>query len=172
MTREIPYFNVENDFGGDQHKLDRFIMIKGGCAAVTACDCSIYFELYKNIHGLYPYDAQNISYKNYRQFSEIMTPYLHPRMGGIDKLETYIDGFKKFLVKRGVTQINFTAWHGEENISDTITKVKSTIDAGFPIPCALVFVHGLRRRRKIFRQSHDLRRIKARRTCRVVGHGI
>jgi len=133
--REIPFFKVENDFGGDQHKLDRFIMRKGGCAAVTACDCSIYFELYKNIHGLYPYDVKNISYKNYRQFSEIMMPYLRPRMMGINKLETYIDGFKKFLVKRGITQINFTAWHGEENISDTITKVKSTLDAGFPIPC-------------------------------------
>ena len=68
MRKELPYFNVESDLGGDQHKLDRFIMIKGGCAAVTACDCSIYFELYKNIHGLYPYDVKNISYKDYRRF--------------------------------------------------------------------------------------------------------
>ena len=135
MINEIPFFNVENDFGGDQHKLDRFIMIKGGCAAVTACDCSIYFELYKNIRRLYPYDIKNISYKNYRQFSEIMTPYLHPRMGGIDKLETYIDGFKKFLNRRNVTNINFTAWTRSENFSSTVEKVKAKIDAGFPIPC-------------------------------------
>lgn len=135
MVNEIPFFNVENDFGGDQHKLDRFIMQKGGCAAVTACDCSIYFELYKNIRGLYPYDIKNISYKNYRQFSEIMTPYLHPRMGGIDKLETYIDGFKKFLNRRNVTNINFTAWTRFENFSSTVEKIKSEIDAGFPIPC-------------------------------------
>lgn len=135
MVNEIPFFNVENDFGGDQHKLDRFIMQKGGCAAVTACDCSIYFELYKNIRGLYPYDIKNISYKNYRQFSEIMTPYLHPRMGGIDKLEIYIDGFKKFLKRRNVMNINFTAWTRQENFSSTVEKIKAEIDAGFPIPC-------------------------------------
>lgn len=135
MVNEIPFFNVENDFGGDQHKLDRFIMQKGGCAAVTACDCSIYFELYKNIRGLYPYDIKNISYKNYRQFSEIMTPYLHPRMGGIDKLEIYIDGFKKFLKRRNVMNINFTAWTRQENFSSTVEKIKSEFDELFPIPC-------------------------------------
>ena len=135
MRKELPYFKVENDLGGDQHKLERFIMIKGGCGAVTACDCSIQFELYKNIHGLYPYDVQNISYKNYRQFSEIMTPYLHPRMGGIDKLETYIEGFKKFLSKRGVSSLNFEGWDGAENLSSTVEKIKSQIDDGWLIPC-------------------------------------
>jgi len=135
MRKELPYFNVENDLGGDQHKLDRFIMRKGGCAAVTACDCCIYFELYKNIHGLYPYDVKNISYKNYRQFSEIMTPYLHPRMMGINKLSIYIDGFKKFLTKFGVTNLNFTAWEGTENLSSTQEKIKLQIDDGWPIPC-------------------------------------
>ena len=110
MKVELPYFNVEKDFGGDQHKLDRFIMRKGGCAAVTACDCCIYFELYKNLRGLYPYDVKNISYKNYRQFSEIMTPYLHPRMGGIDKLETYIDGFKKVFNIWGLPE-----WYVDKN---------------------------------------------------------
>ena len=135
MRKELPYFNVENDLGGDQHKLDRFIMRKGGCAAVTACDCCIYFELYKNIHGLYPYDAKNISYKNYRQFSEIMTPYLHPRMMGINKLSIYIDGFKKFLTKFGVTNLNFTAWEGTENLSSTQEKIKSQLNDGWLIPC-------------------------------------
>ena len=135
MRMELPYFNVENDFGGDQHKLDRFIMRKGGCAAVTACDCSIYFELYKNLRGLYPYDVQNISYKNYRQFSEIMTPYLHPRMSGIDKLETYIDGFKKFLAKRGVTNLNFQGWDGSENLQATQEKISAQINNGWLIPC-------------------------------------
>lgn len=135
MRVELPYFNVENDFGGDQHKLDRFIMRKGGCAAVTACDCCIYFELYKNLRGLYPYDLKNISYKNYRQFTEIMTPYLHPRMSGIDKLEIYIAGFKKFLSKYGVEDLNFEAWEGAENLSATEEKIKSQIDNGWLIPC-------------------------------------
>ncbi len=122
MQNELPYFNVESDLGGDQHKLDRFIMIKGGCAAVTACDCSIYFELYKDIHGLYPYDVKHISYKDYRRFSEIMTPYLHPRMGGIDKLQTYIDGFKKFLTRYGVTDLNFEEWYGANDVKATEKK--------------------------------------------------
>lgn len=135
MRKELPYFNVESDLGGDQHKLDRFIMIKGGCAAVTACDCSIYFELYKDIHGLYPYDVKNISYKDYRRFSEIMTPYLHPRMGGIDKLQTYIDGFKKFLTCYGVTNLNFDEWDGANDVKATEEKIKAQIDSGWLIPC-------------------------------------
>ena len=135
MRVELPYFNVENDFGGDQHKLDRFIMRKGGCAAVTACDCCIYFELYKNLRGLYPYDVENISYKNYRQFTEIMTPYLHPRMMGIDKLEIYIEGFKKFLSKYEVKDLKFEAWEGSENLFETEEKIKSQINEGWLIPC-------------------------------------
>lgn len=135
MRKELPYFNVESDLGGDQHKLDRFIMRKGGCAAVTACDCSIYFELYKNIHGLYPYDVKNISYKDYRRFTEIMTPYLHPRMMGINKLQIYVDGFKKFLTKYGVNDLNFEQWDGSEDIKATEEKIKSQIDSGWLIPC-------------------------------------
>ena len=135
MRKELPYFNVESDFGGDQHKLDRFIMRKGGCAAVTACDCCIYFELYKNLHGLYPYDLNNISYKNYRQFTEIMTPYLHPRMMGINKLEIYIDGFKKFLDKRGVTTLTFEGRDGTKDLASTQDKIIAQIDDGWLIPC-------------------------------------
>lgn len=134
MRKELPYFNVENDFGGDQHKLDRYITRRGGCAAVTACDCCIYFELYKNLRGLYPYDVKNISYKNYRQFTEIMTPYLHPRMMGIDKLQTYIDGFKKFLSKCNV-ELNFVPIEGTENFSVAWEKVLAQINDGWLIPC-------------------------------------
>lgn len=134
MRKELHYFNVEDDLGGDQHKLDRYIMRRGGCAAVTACDCCIYFELYKNLRGLYPYDVKNISYKNYRQFTEIMTPYLHPRMMGINKLQTYIDGFKKFLSKCNV-ELNFVPIEGEEKFSVAWEKVLSQINDGWLIPC-------------------------------------
>ena len=135
MRKELPYFYVESDIGGDQHKLDRFIMRKGGCAAVTACDCCIYFELYKNLRGLYPYDVKNISYKNYRQFTEIMTPYLHPRMMGIDKLEIYIEGFKKFLTKFGVTNLIFEGWNGAKDLASTQEKIIAQINDGRLIPC-------------------------------------
>ena len=48
MRKELPYFRVEGAFGGSQDWFtqDRW-MKRGGCAAITATDCSLYFSLYK-----------------------------------------------------------------------------------------------------------------------------
>ena len=64
-----------------------------------------------------------------------MTPYLHPRMMGIDKLEIYIEGFKKFLTKFGVTNLIFEGWDGTKDLASTQEKIKSQIDDGWLIPC-------------------------------------
>ena len=53
MRKELPYFRVEGAFGGSQDWFtqDRW-MKRGGCAAITATDCSLYFSPKKNIYPL------------------------------------------------------------------------------------------------------------------------
>ena len=135
MKIELPYFKIGNSLGGQQDWFPEYMMRIGGCAAVTACDCSIYFELYKNLRGLYPFDVKNISKTDYIKFSDVMKPYLHPRWQGIDKLEIYIDGFTKFLRDRGENNLKLLGWDGHNDFKATHMVLKYQIDNGFPIPC-------------------------------------
>ena len=135
MKVELPYFKIEDSFGGQQDWFPEYMMRIGGCGAVTACDCSIYFELYKNLHGLYPFDLKNLSKDDYIKFSNIMKPYLHPRWQGIDKLEIYIDGFTQFLRDKGENNLQLLGWDGHNDFKSTHMVLKHQIDNGYPIPC-------------------------------------
>ena len=135
MKVELPYFKIENSLGGQQDWFPEYMMRIGGCGAVTACDCSIYFELYKNLRGLYPFDVKNLSKFDYIKFSNVMKPYLHPRWQGINKLEIYIDGFTKFLRDRGENNLKLLGWDGHNDFKATHMVLKYQIDNGFPIPC-------------------------------------
>ena len=64
--------------------------------AATACDTCIYLALRKGMEGLYPYDAHRLTQQDYKAFSMKMKPYLKPRRGGIDRLETYMEGFGSY----------------------------------------------------------------------------
>jgi len=135
MKVELPYFFIGNSLGGQQEWLPEYMMRIGGCAAVTACDCSIYFELYKGVKNLYPFDKQKILKADYIKFTDAMKPYLHPRWSGIDKLSIYIDGFGKFLQDRGVENLTLSGWEGDANFESTHLILKYQIDNGFPVPC-------------------------------------
>lgn len=135
MKVELPYFKIGNSLGGQQDWFNEYMMRIGGCAAVTACDCSIYFELYKNLRGLYPFDVKNLSKNDYIKFSNVMKPYLHPRWQGIDKLEIYIDGFTQFLRDRGENNLQVLGWSGHNDFKSTHMVLKHQIDNGYPIPC-------------------------------------
>ena len=141
MKNELPYFNVGSAYGGAQDWCHTHWMKIGGCAAITACDCSIYFELYKAKAGLYPHDIQNISKANYVDFAYVMEPYLKPRWAGIDRLDIYIDGFSSFLRDHGVTDITLAPWDGENSLAATKETIKKQIDEGWLIPC-LTLKHG------------------------------
>ena len=56
MQKELDYFMIEHSYGGNQEWFLDPMMKIGGCAAVTACDSSIYFDCYKGTEGLYPYE--------------------------------------------------------------------------------------------------------------------
>ena len=136
--KELPHFYIGNSLGGQQEwysRLTDFGMHMGGCAAITACDCAIYFAKYFNLRGLYPFDLQNISREDYLRFGKIMEPYLYPRWSGVDKLEIYLDGFGRFLRDRNVSELKLSPWSGENSCSDTREIICRQIDAGFPMPC-------------------------------------
>ena len=138
VKKELPHFYIGESLGGQQDWYSRitdFGMHVGGCAAITACDCAIYFEKYLGIRGLYPFDLEKISQEDYLKFGKIMEPYLYPRWSGVDKLEIYLDGFGRFLSDRGVKNIKMSGWSGERDISETQKVISAQIEAGFPIPC-------------------------------------
>lgn len=134
MKKELPHFAVGSDYGGSQDWCTELWMNIGGCAAVTACDSSIFFMLHKGRRELYPYALADISRKDYVDFTDIMKPYLYPREGGVDRLDLYTDGFGQFLRDRGENAISMSPWPGEHDLSETKDTVKKQIDDGWLIP--------------------------------------
>ncbi|MCH5321391.1 MAG: hypothetical protein J1E36_06480 [Eubacterium sp.] len=134
MKKELDYFKVEGDYGFNQDKFTNLMMKMGGCAAVTACDSLIYFKKYKGIESLYPYDTNEISKKDYVDFSNIIKPYLHPRMSGVDKLDIYIDGLNDYLNDINETRIKLSGLSGDESIGTAKEFIAGQIDNGYPIP--------------------------------------
>jgi len=134
--KELPHFYIGSSLGGQQKwysRLTDFAMNAGGCAAITACDCAIYFEKYFGLRGLYPFDLENISREDYLRFGKIMERYLYPRWSGVDKLEIYLDAFGRFLKDRDAN-LKMSAWSGKKKFPDTRETICRQIDAGFPIP--------------------------------------
>ncbi|MBO4779575.1 MAG: hypothetical protein J5497_02940 [Selenomonadaceae bacterium] len=135
--KELPHFYIGNSLGGQQEWYSRitdFGMHVGGCAAITACDCAIYFEKYFGLRGLYPFDLQNLSREDYLRFGKIMEPYLYPRWSGVDKLEIYLEGFERFLKDRKV-DLRLSPWSGENNFVDSRQIICRQINSGYPLPC-------------------------------------
>lgn len=131
---ELPYFTVgENGYGGAQGWFTDKWMNIGGCAAVTACDSSIYFDLYRGTR-LYPKDMNNITREDYIDFGMEMKPYLKPRFTGIDTLKIYINGVKDFLFDKGEDRLYLAPFDGTEPYRSARSLVKTQIDEGFPIP--------------------------------------
>ena len=134
MKKELPHFAVGSDYGGSQDWCTELWMNIGGCAAVAACDSSIFFMLHKGRRELYPYALADISRKDYVDFTDIMKPYLYPREGGVDRLDLYTDGFGRFLRDRGENAISMSPWPGEHDLPETKDTVKKQIDNGWLIP--------------------------------------
>ena len=132
VIRELPHFNIEGYVGGNQDWFIDPMMKLGGCGAETACDISIYLDLYKGT-ALYPYDIKKLNKKDYISFSKVMKPYLSPRMSGIDRLDIYTEGFGKFLADRECECIGMEEISGDEKASEVISKIISQIDDRMPV---------------------------------------
>lgn len=138
MKKELPYFTIENSFGGNQSWFRDPMMHLGGCGAAAACDACINMALYDNKNHLYPYDIQGLGKEDYIRFSKKMKPYLRPRFQGINTLEVFIDGFYEYLKDVGEQDIRLTGCPGEVPVMEAAKKLISQIDNGIPIPFLLL----------------------------------
>ena len=103
MEKELPWFDIEGTYGGNQDWLKDPMMHLGGCGALAACDLCIYLAKYYGETSLVPFsdeELEKLSKERYIEFSNIMKPYLHPRWKGINTLEAWMDGFQKYLDDR------------------------------------------------------------------------
>lgn len=137
MKNELDYFYIDSSYGGCQNWFLDYMMRLGGCAAVTACDSCIYLDLYQDTDRLYPYDLQNLTKRDYINFSKIMKPYLRPRWTGIDTLELYIEGFGAYLSDHNAA-LAMRPFYGTQPAPEAKKHVMHQIDSGFPIPCLIL----------------------------------
>lgn len=133
MKRELDYFYIGESFGGNQDWCRDPMMHLGGCAALTACDICIYLARKKGLTHLYPFDAGQVTKKDYLRFSKLMKPYLRPRSRGVNRTGLYTDGFSRYLSDIGDTRIIFDEFDGTVNVSDAWETVKSQIDDEMPV---------------------------------------
>ncbi len=143
MWKEIPYFRIEGAFGGNQDWFTNIVMNMGGCGAATACDCCIYFARFLGLKELYPFDVDSLSIQDYKDFSQIMKPYIRPRVGGVKNPQWFIDGFEKYIrdinEKTGSQiQIDMDIFDGERNVDEARTLIMEQIDHRMPVPCLLL----------------------------------
>ena len=139
MKKSLAYFTIGDAYGGNQEWFTNVVMNIGGCGAATACDSCIYFAKQMGMTALYPYDINHLTKEEYRRFSQIMKPYIRPRVGGVKKLEWYMEGLNKYIQDvnhRENTQIKIgmRGLSGECSYEEASRAVKYQIDAGIPVP--------------------------------------
>jgi len=138
MKKELPYFNIEDSFGGNQDWFRDLMMKLGGCAAATACDTCIKMALYDNKIHLYPYEIQKLTKDEYIKFAMKMKPYLRPRMKGVNTLKLFIDGVQEYFNHVGEVDLLMEEFNGEMKTEDAAKEISIQIDNGIPIPFLLL----------------------------------
>ena len=138
MKNELPYFEINNSFGGNQNWFFEPWMRIGGCGALTMCDLMIYMAAFMDRPECYPYDISRLSKKDYRRFGMMMKPYLRPRETGIKDLPTFIEGAEAYLEYSEIEGIGFTAFGGDEPFAKARDAVADSIDRGLPLPMLML----------------------------------
>lgn len=139
IKKELEYFEIDGVFGGNQDWFTNVVMHIGGCAAATACDCCIYFAREMGLRELYPFDAGYLNKADYKRFSQMMKPYIRPRVGGVKTLAWFIGGFEKYIEDTGIPgRISMKEFPGNRTVGEAESFVKSQINQGMPIPVLLL----------------------------------
>lgn len=133
----IDYFNIEGTPGGNQDWCTDFWMHLGGCAALAACDLSICLSKNLRLTDCCPYDPENMTKKQYVDFSMVMKPYIHPRMGGVAELSLFTDGYGKYLNDRGY-DVTFDLCPGEKSFEEAEIFLKNALKKNLPVPFLLL----------------------------------
>ncbi|ROR23989.1 hypothetical protein EDD66_112120 [Mobilisporobacter senegalensis] len=136
MRKELPYFNIENSFGGNQTWFRDPMMKLGGCAAATACDACINMALNDNKSHLYPYDELNK--EEYIKFCMTMKPYLRPRFGGIKTLGMFIEGLQEYFKDVGERNLKLKEYPGEMQSKEAASEIQRQIDNNRAVPFLLL----------------------------------
>ena len=113
MKKELDYFSIDGVQGGSQDWMSNFLMKFGGCAALAACDTCIYLAAKQGWKQIYPYNIAHLCREDYDRFAMKMKPYLRPRIGGVDRLSLYIEGFQRYLADAGVTDLCLEGLEGQ-----------------------------------------------------------
>lgn len=137
MKKEIPYFTIGDSYGGNQDWFPEVMMKRGGCAAATACDCCICLAKNKGAAGLCPSDVSDITKEDYIRFAGIMEPYIHPRPGGVDRLELFTEGLGRYADDVGVG-VAFGTVSGDEPVERAKLALKESIDSDIPAACLVL----------------------------------
>ncbi len=143
---ELAYFYIDGEFGSNQEKIRDIPMYFGGCGAFTACDVCVTLAKKERYSYLCPFDVRDIDRKKYNSFAMQMKPYLHPRISGIDKLDIFIDGFRKYLDNTDDRNLTLSPFSQNEEEQTAKKIIQKQINNGFPIPFLL-----LNHRDKIFK---------------------
>ena len=139
MKKELKRLQIDVLDGGNQNWLVDPWMKLGGCGAVTACDCCIHLARDWGHKNLYPFpNLYQINKKEYIRFTNIMKPYLRPRMNGIDTLELFMDGFSEYLKDYKETGIVMKGLYADKPYAEFEAAIKDRIDKGMPVPCLIL----------------------------------
>ena len=146
MEKELPWFDIEGTYGGNQDWLKDPMMHLGGCGALAACDLCIYLAKYYGETSLVPFsdeELDKLSKERYIEFSNIMKPYLHPRWKGINTLEAWMDGFQKYLDDRTAETgespiLCLRALHKGLRWPLAGDRIMEQLDKGIPLPIMIL----------------------------------
>ena len=138
MKKELEYFYIKDSYGWNQDWFKEVWMNIGGCGCVTACDTFVHLKKYKNKNNLYPFDTDVVEKEEYFKFTNIIKPYLRPRWTGIDKLDLYIEGVKKYFLKIDENTIDVSGFSGDNSYEAAKNIIKKQIENGYVIPMLIL----------------------------------
>lgn len=110
MKKELDYFYIGSNLGWNQNDFKTYWMKIGGCGAVTACDSFVYFKKYFGKDRLYQHNVEKVDYDEYYAFTNVIKPYLRPRITGIDRLDIYIDGVRQYFDDVGENSLEISGY--------------------------------------------------------------
>ncbi len=137
IKKELSHFHVENNYGSNQHQIKDPIMRFAGCAAITACDCCLYFDREFGT-GLFPNHGEIITQKEFQEDLKEMKRYLHPGFRGVTRLSMFTDAMAKFMADKGCGGITAAALEGHLSEKEAEKCIIHQIDADLPVPCLVL----------------------------------
>lgn len=140
MKKELDYFYIGHSYGGNQSWFLDFWMHIGGCAALCACDSIILLEKNKIKTGLYPFSIEKLTKGDYIRFGKMMKPYIRPRLGGVDRLDLFIEGINNYFKDLNYTELEVEKLESEneQNYFQAAFFLKNSINKGFPVSFLLL----------------------------------